>query len=73
MEHLMTNFGIPFTVLINIGTQFTSKFFAALCQELSVKIVCTIEYRPLVKEEVERFNATKMSRVWLCLSVLEKI
>ena len=56
-------FGMPFTILTDNGSAFTSKFFGVLTQVLGVKHVFTTAYRPTTNGQVERWNASLVDLV----------
>lgn len=64
----MARFGILSKVLTDKGSQFASKFFAALCKELNVKMVATVEYQPQADRLVESFISTLISRLRHCVA-----
>lgn len=51
-------YGAPRYVLTDNGTQFTAKFFLAVCRELGIGKVFTTAYHPQTNGQVERFNRT---------------
>jgi transposase InsO family protein len=51
-------YGAPRYVLTDNGTQFTAKFFLAVCRELGIGKVSTTAYHPQTNGQVERFNRT---------------
>lgn len=62
-EYWVASFRISSTVLTNDGSRFTSRLFAALCEELRLKTIATTMYHPQVDRQVERFNPTMISRL----------
>jgi transposase InsO family protein len=54
-------YGAPRYVLTDNGTQFTAKFFLAVCRELRIGKIFTTAYHPQTKGQVERFNGTIVS------------
>ena len=57
-DHWVFAYGSPRYVLTDNGTQFTSKFFLAVCRELGIAKVFTTAYHPQANGQVERFNRT---------------
>jgi transposase InsO family protein len=51
-------YGAPRYVLTDKGTQFTAKFFLAVCRGLGIGKVFTTAYHPQTNGQVERFNRT---------------
>jgi transposase InsO family protein len=51
-------YGAPRYFLTYNGTQFTAKFFLAVCRELGIGKVFTAAYHPQTNGQVERFNRT---------------
>jgi transposase InsO family protein len=51
-------YGAPRYVLTDNGTQFTTKFFVAVCRELGIGKVFTTAYHHQTNVQVARFNRT---------------
>jgi transposase InsO family protein len=49
-------YGAPRYALIDTDTQFTVKFYLAVCRELGIGKVFTTAYHPQINGQVERFN-----------------
>ena len=54
-------YGAPVKLLSDNGSQFTSRFFLAVCKILSIESVFTTAYHPQTNGQVERFNRTLVS------------
>ena len=52
----IARFGVPASITIDRGVQFTSAFWAVLCQRLGVQHVTTSAYHPQSNSIVERFH-----------------
>jgi RNase H-like domain found in reverse transcriptase/Reverse transcriptase (RNA-dependent DNA polymerase)/Integrase zinc binding domain/Integrase core domain/Chromo (CHRromatin Organisation MOdifier) domain/Retroviral aspartyl protease len=57
-EHWVFAYGPPRHALTDNGTQFTAKFFLAVCRELGIAKVFTTAYHPQTNGQVERYNRT---------------
>ena len=57
-EHWVFVYGPPRYLLTDNGTQFTAKFFLAVCRDLGIAKVFTTAYHPQTNGQVERFNRT---------------
>jgi transposase InsO family protein len=57
-EHWVLVYGLPRYLLTDNGTQFTAKFFLAVCHDLGISKVFTTAYHPQTNGKVERFNRT---------------
>lgn len=53
---------IPSSLLIDNGSKFTSKFFAALCTFLGTDITTMTAYYPKANGQMERLNKTITAR-----------
>lgn len=62
MERLVASLKIRYTVLMNNGPQFTSKFVAALCKELSIRKIETTEYYLQANEQFGNLHGTMILR-----------
>ena len=63
MDRWICVFGMPFTILTDNGSAFTSKFFGVITQVLGVKHVFATAYRPTTNGQVERWNASLVDLV----------
>ena len=52
----IARFGVPASITTDRGVQFTSAFWAVLCQRLGVQHVTTSAYHPQSNSIVERFH-----------------
>jgi hypothetical protein len=57
-DHWVFVYGPPRYILTDNGSQFTAKFFLAVCRELGIDKVFTTAYHPQTNGQVERFNRT---------------
>ena len=61
ITHWVFVYGAPVKLLSDNGSQFTSRFFLAVCKILSIESVFTTAYHPQTNGQVERFNRTLVS------------
>lgn len=54
LEHLVANYVIPSRLLPDDGSQFASKFLAAVCSTFGVINITATEYHPQTNDQVER-------------------
>uniref|UniRef100_A0A8C5MC00 Gypsy retrotransposon integrase-like protein 1 n=1 Tax=Leptobrachium leishanense TaxID=445787 RepID=A0A8C5MC00_9ANUR len=50
--------GVPASIVSDRGSQFTSKFWAAFCQVLRIKVKLSTAYHPQTNGQTERVNQT---------------
>jgi transposase InsO family protein len=55
-DHWVFVYGPPQYLVTDNGTQFTAKYFLAICHDLGIAKVFTTAYHPQTNEQVERFN-----------------
>ncbi|GJR17116.1 reverse transcriptase domain-containing protein [Tanacetum coccineum] len=55
-DNIFCRFGIPATIVIDNGTQFTNDPFKKWAEKLMVKLICTSVYHPQWNGAVERVN-----------------
>lgn len=73
LKHWVVLYGVSKTVFINIGSQFVSKFSAALCASLGTRLVATTEYSLQSSGRMERkkhISSTSAALRWRALDRL---
>lgn len=61
VDHCISSFDIPRTVLNENGPQFLLKFFQAVCTKISTTPPTTAKYHPRTNGQVEQYNSTIVS------------
>ena len=63
VNDFFSRFGYAFEILTDMGRNFESKLFSALCEAMQIHKTKTTPYRPSTNGQVERFNRTLMDAV----------
>lgn len=61
INHWVFAYGAPARLLSDNGSQFTAKFFQAICTKLGIKNVFTTAYHPQTNGQTESFNRKILS------------
>ena len=55
-QYVIQTHGLPSSIVSDRGTQFTSKFWRALCQQLGITVKLSTAYHPETNSQTERAN-----------------
>jgi transposase InsO family protein len=56
IQEIMFRFGIPNSIITNLGSNYTTSEFFNFCEQRSIQIKCTSVAHPRANEKVERAN-----------------
>ena len=55
-QYVIRTHGLPSSIVSDCGTQFTSKFWRTLCQQLGITVKLSTAYHPETNSQTERAN-----------------